>query len=140
MTAAVVTQPDRPAPPAGVARPVVLALVATIALTAPAVFVGGGWPAAWAAATIVAVVAAGATLPMLVAALRLPPALAGPRVLAVGMLRAMVTLGGAAAAWKLLGLAKGPVFGLALAYYFALLAAETWAASRAVVGRTTENG
>jgi hypothetical protein len=114
-----------------VVKPVLLALAVTAAASAVTLFFDG-WRLAWLAATGVALVAAAVTLPMLVATLKLPPAIAWPRVTAIGMLRAVIMLAGAVAAWQLLGLSRTPTIVLAMLYYAVLLAVETWAAGRAV--------
>ena len=117
-----------------VTRTVALTLIGTAVLTLIlSLALGDGWLSAWVAATAVGVAATAITLPMLLGALKLEPMLAGPRVLAAGGLRAALVLGGAVVAYKGFGLAKVPTFALTLAYYAALLTAETWTVSQALV-------
>ncbi len=114
--------------------PTVAALGVAIVVLLIVVLAGnpGGWWPAFAAAVVSAVFATALTLPMLVGSLRLPPTLAGPRVLAVGMLRAMVTLGVAGAAVVLFETPVKATAMMAMSLYFVVLAAETWSASRVV--------
>ena len=112
-----------------IALPTLLAL-AGVALVAGVVAMLGpdGWTGAYLAALVIAVLSAAATLPILVSAAKLTPNLAGPRVLGVGLLRAMIVLGLAVAAVKLLGLPQRPTMAFMMAFYLALLAAEAWTA------------
>ncbi len=123
-----------PSGPASVYRPTILTLVLAVTVLAGVVALFGrdGWWQAFAAASVAAIVATAVTLPLLASSLRLPPDLAGPRVLAVGMLRAMVTLGVAGAAVLVAETPMRPTALMAVGLYFALLTAETLAASRVV--------
>ena len=120
----------------GVARRLALtvgaATLSAAAATGLFALAGDGLARPWLAATAVAVAGVAVTLPVLIDSLRRPAAVAGPRVMGVGMLRAAVTLGGGLAAVRLLGLPPRATMGFVLAYHLALLAAEAWASASLV--------
>ena len=129
--------PANPAPqPTGVVTPTLVAL-GVAALAGGLVAVAAGepiWFRAYAAALAVAVVAAAGTLPVMLLALRRPAAQAGPLVMGVGLLRAILILAGGFGVAKLTGVPPRPAMGFLLGFYFALLAAETLAGAR-LLGR-----
>ena len=124
---------------ADVAKPTLLALGVSAVVVAGvgAVVRPTGWWSAYGSALFAAALATGLTLPLLASSLRLPPTLAMPRVLAVGMARAMVTLGVAGAAVFLLHVPLRATMLTAMALYASVLAAETWSASHFVATQAT---
>ena len=123
----------RPPSARGLATPTLLALVVTALVLGGVALIGrDGWLAAYGVSLAVAVVAALATLPALLAAGRGDVRQAGPRLLAIGMMRGLLILGLGIAGATLLPVDRTTTMAFVLAFYAPLLAAEAFTAVRLV--------